>query len=204
MADSDEQRDREPLSEAFEDLLAKEFKDRHGNMLDGVNVVAARVFQKAMDGDMEAVEFVRRAVGERSRAAEDEPEREVPKSSKYETLSPYARWAWDRLCENYVFRPCDEMALGMLCEWYAVADECEKLIMRGDGRRKIIAPDAEGNPHIYKAVSALQMAQASIAALNKQLGIEAGIERADNGKEKSAFDMAKENREARMKLLKRA
>lgn len=191
-------RDRETLAEALNDLLSDATEDGTG-----VERLAEGVFKRAAKGNVEAAEFIRDAVGERA-LAEAEPERVIPKSSKYETLSPYAQWAWNRLCESYEFRPCDEMALGMLCEWYAIADECEKLIMRGDGKRKVIAPDAEGNPHVYKAVSALQMAQASVAALNKQLGIEAGSSKVEQAKEKSALDIAKENRESRMKLLKRA
>lgn len=194
-------KEREALAAAFEELLAAQTEDGAG-----VEALAAKVFNKALKGNMEAAEFIRDTVGEKKRDTEHSEEREVPKSSKYETLSDYAKWAWDMLTKNYTFRKCDEMALGMLCEWYAIADECESLIMRGKGSKKvkIIAPDAEGNPHIYKAVSALQMAQASIAALNKQLGIEADISKVENKKQKTAYELAKENRDGRMKLLKRA
>lgn len=57
-------RRRKAFAEAFEVLLQREFTDRNGQQLQGVDAVAAKVFQSAMDGDMRAIQFLRDTVGE--------------------------------------------------------------------------------------------------------------------------------------------
>ena len=81
---------------------------------------------------------------------------------------------WDALCSCYEFRDCDAYALAMLCEWYVVAERCHELLDAGDDSVRVVVTDADGNQALHKALAALQMSQASIAALNKQLGIEPG------------------------------
>ncbi len=57
-------RRRKAFAEAFNTLLERGFTDRNGNQLQGVEALAAKVFQEAMDGDMKAVQFIRDTVGE--------------------------------------------------------------------------------------------------------------------------------------------
>lgn len=57
-------RRRKAMSEAFDVLLSKEFVDRYGNKVEGVEALTAKVFQAAMDGDLAATKFIRDTVGE--------------------------------------------------------------------------------------------------------------------------------------------
>lgn len=57
-------RRRKAFSEAFDVLLSKEFVDRNGNEITGIEALAAKVYQEAMDGDMRAAHFIRESVGE--------------------------------------------------------------------------------------------------------------------------------------------
>ena len=57
-------RRRKAFSEAFDVLLSKGFVDRNGNELQGVEALAAKVFQQAMDGDIRAFTEIRNTVGE--------------------------------------------------------------------------------------------------------------------------------------------
>ena len=57
-------RRRKAFAEAFNTLLERGFTDRNGNQLQGVEALAARVFQQAMDGDIKAFVEVRNTVGE--------------------------------------------------------------------------------------------------------------------------------------------
>lgn len=57
-------RRRKAFAEAFNVLLEKTFTDRNGQKLQGVDALAAKVFQEAMDGDMRAALFIRDTVGE--------------------------------------------------------------------------------------------------------------------------------------------
>lgn len=63
-ASGEARRKRKAFAEAFNALLQKEFTDRSGNQLQGVDALAAKTFQAAMDGDMRAVQFIRDTVGE--------------------------------------------------------------------------------------------------------------------------------------------
>lgn len=90
---------------------------------------------------------------------------------------------WDRITSCYEFRDCDTDALAMLCEWYVVAEKCHELIDNGQDDVKVVVSDMDGNPMLHKALAALQMSQASIAALNKQLGIEPGSKVIEQKKE---------------------
>ena len=57
-------RRRKAFAEAFNLLLERSFTDRNGKQLQGIEALAAKVFQEAMDGDMKAVQFIRDTVGE--------------------------------------------------------------------------------------------------------------------------------------------
>ena len=57
-------RRRKALREAFDELLSRRYTDRNGNELQGVDALAAKVFQQAMDGDIKAFVEVRNTVGE--------------------------------------------------------------------------------------------------------------------------------------------
>lgn len=82
-------RRRKSLREALEELLAREFTDRSGKAADGTTMLATKTFQKAMDGDMRAMEFIRSTIGE-------DPVRQVDVSG---TLATEAKFA--ELLEKY-------------------------------------------------------------------------------------------------------
>ena len=60
-ASGEARRKRKAMREAFDILLSRQYGS---NGSDGVEVLAAKVFQKALDGDMKAVTFIRDTVGE--------------------------------------------------------------------------------------------------------------------------------------------
>ena len=57
-------RRRKAFAEAFNVLLGREFNDTNGNTIQGVEAIAAKVFQSAMNGDLKAVQIIRDTVGE--------------------------------------------------------------------------------------------------------------------------------------------
>lgn len=79
-------RRRKAFAEAFNTLLEQEFTDRSGRQLQGVEALAAKTFQEAMDGDMRAVQFIRDTVGEM-------PVQRV----EVDTIDPQARAEMDEL-----------------------------------------------------------------------------------------------------------
>ena len=63
-ASGESRRRRKAMREAFDELLSREFTDKEGNTTDGVTALVTRVYQKALKGDMKAVQFIRDTVGE--------------------------------------------------------------------------------------------------------------------------------------------
>lgn len=63
-ASGESRRRRKAFSEAFDMLLQKEFTDQNGNTLTGVEAIAAKTFQAAMNGDLKAMQIIRDTVGE--------------------------------------------------------------------------------------------------------------------------------------------
>lgn len=79
-------RRRKAFAEAFNALLEQQFTDRNGRQLQGVEALAAKTFQEAMDGDMRAVQFIRDTVGEM-------PVQRI----EVDTIDPQARAEMDEL-----------------------------------------------------------------------------------------------------------
>lgn len=79
-------RRRKAFAEAFEVLLSREFQDRNGNKLQGVDAIAAKAFQAAMDGDLKAIQMIRDTVGE-------QPVQRV----EVDTIDPQVRAEMDEL-----------------------------------------------------------------------------------------------------------
>lgn len=86
IASGQAKRKRKAMREAFEILLAREYVDKNGNRADGVTALATKVYQKAIDGDMKAVQFIRDTVGEM-------PVQKV----EVDTIDPQARAEMDEL-----------------------------------------------------------------------------------------------------------
>lgn len=63
-ASGEARRRRKAFSEAFDMLLQREFTDQNGNVLTGVEAIAAKTFQAAMNGDLKAMQIIRDTVGE--------------------------------------------------------------------------------------------------------------------------------------------
>ena len=58
-------RRKKDLRLALEMLLEKEFKDKNGNTISGTEAVTAKLFEKAMKGDVRAFETLRDTVGQK-------------------------------------------------------------------------------------------------------------------------------------------
>lgn len=85
-ASGESRRRRKAFSEAFDMLLQKEFADQNGNVLTGVEAIAAKTFQAAMNGDLKAMQIIRDTVGEM-------PVQRV----EVDTIDPQARAEMDEL-----------------------------------------------------------------------------------------------------------
>ena len=79
-------RRRKAFAEAFETLLQRGFTDQNGNQLQGVEAVAVKVFQQAMNGDLRAFAEIRDTVGE-------QPVQRV----EVDTIDPQARERVERI-----------------------------------------------------------------------------------------------------------
>ena len=53
------------MREAFEELLARDYEDKEGNVLDGTSVLATKVFKQALNGDLKAFEIIRDTTGQK-------------------------------------------------------------------------------------------------------------------------------------------
>lgn len=103
--------------------------------------------------------------------------------------------AWDAVTADYEFRACDVPQLEMLCHWYAVARECIDCTSK-DGKAKVLYM-VDGEPRLLPYITALQYAQAEIAALNKQLGIAPGAVAAKKDAEVTPLHAVQRGREDR-------
>lgn len=66
IASGEAKRKKKAFREAFEELLNKEIVDKKtGNTLTGAEVIAIKVFEKALKGDIRAYETIRDATGQR-------------------------------------------------------------------------------------------------------------------------------------------
>lgn len=63
-ASGEARRKRKAFAEAFDVLLQRDYTDHNGNQLQGVDAIAMRVFQQAMNGDLKAIQIIRDTVGE--------------------------------------------------------------------------------------------------------------------------------------------
>lgn len=79
-------RRRKAFAEAFDTLLQREFTDHSGNKMQGVEAIAAKTFQAAMNGDLKAMQIIRDTVGE-------QPVQKV----ELDTIDPQARAEMDEL-----------------------------------------------------------------------------------------------------------
>lgn len=52
-------RQRKAMREAFDELLSREYTDAAGNTTDGITALVTKVYQKALKGDMRAVQFIK-------------------------------------------------------------------------------------------------------------------------------------------------
>ena len=63
-ASGEARRRRKAMREAFDELLSRRFTNHSGEELQGIEVITAKVFQQAMDGDLRAAQFIKDTVGE--------------------------------------------------------------------------------------------------------------------------------------------
>lgn len=65
IASGEARRRKRDLRLALEMLLEKDFKDKGGNTITGAEAVTAKLFEKAMKGDVRAFETLRDTVGQK-------------------------------------------------------------------------------------------------------------------------------------------
>lgn len=65
IASGEARRRKRDLRLALEMLLEKDFKDKRGNTATGAEAITAKLFEKAMKGDVRAFEMIRDTVGQK-------------------------------------------------------------------------------------------------------------------------------------------
>ena len=65
IASGEARRNKRDIRMALEALLEKEYKDKSGNVMTGVEAIALKQMEKAMKGDTRAFEVVRDTVGQK-------------------------------------------------------------------------------------------------------------------------------------------
>ena len=65
IASGEARRRKKDLRLALEMLLEKDFKDKSGNTISGTEAITAKLFEKAMKGDVRAFETLRDTVGQK-------------------------------------------------------------------------------------------------------------------------------------------
>lgn len=65
IASGEARRRKRDLRLALEMLLEKDFKDKSGNTATGAEAITAKLFEKAMKGDVRAFEMIRDTVGQK-------------------------------------------------------------------------------------------------------------------------------------------
>ena len=86
VASGESRRRRKQMREALDELLSRGYVDGSGKEIDGTTILMTRVYRKAMDGDMKAIQFIRDTVGEM-------PVQRV----EVDTIDPQARAEMDEL-----------------------------------------------------------------------------------------------------------
>lgn len=74
------------LRECLTELLEREYVSSEGKSMEGADLISAKLFQKAMDGDLKAFEIIRDTVGQK-------PAERV----EVDTIDPQARAEMDEL-----------------------------------------------------------------------------------------------------------
>lgn len=84
--------------------------------------------------------------------------------------SPFKSAKWDELTNGRDFRPSDAPALALLCQWYAIAEQCMDDVDY-DGEVRVAYSNDLGDIKPMPQIATMKQASAEIRALNKQLGI---------------------------------
>lgn len=79
-------RERKAFAEAYETLLRRNYTNSQGQEMQGVDILAAKTFQAALDGDLRALIEIRSIVGE-------QPVQRI----EVDTIDPQARAEMDEL-----------------------------------------------------------------------------------------------------------
>lgn len=82
---------------------------------------------------------------------------------------------WDELTAGRKFKKSDVPTLTLLCQWYAVVEQCIYDISDGD-EVQVAYSNSLGDIKACPQISTMKQASAEIRALNKQLGIVDGVD----------------------------
>lgn len=106
---------------------------------------------------------------------------------------------WDEITNNCNFQESDIPTLCLLCQWYAVVEQCVEDMEQTDSDLPRVAymnnfEDVKAMPQL----ATMKQASAEIRALNKQLGIKDEHEEQSNGKKQTVFDIVAKRRANRL------
>ena len=82
---------------------------------------------------------------------------------------------WDEITAGRNFKKTDVPTLTLLCQWYAVVEQCMFDITDGD-EVQVAYSNSLGDIKACPQISTMKQASAEIRALNKQLGIVDGVD----------------------------
>lgn len=82
---------------------------------------------------------------------------------------------WDEITAGRNFKKTDVPTLTLLCQWYAVVEQCMYDITDGD-EVQVAYSNSLGDIKACPQITTMKQASAEIRALNKQLGIVDGVD----------------------------
>lgn len=112
--------------------------------------------------------------------------------------NPFKSQKWDEITEGRDFQASDIPQLVLLCQWYAVIDQCVN-DLDYNGEIRVAYQNDIGDIKAFPQIATMKQASAEIRALNKQLGINDEVTPKEEKPKRSPLNVIQFNRQARSK-----
>lgn len=109
---------------------------------------------------------------------------------------------WDEITDGREFKQSDAPTLALLCQWYAVVEQCISDITL-DGEVRVAYANSMNDIKAMPQLATMKQASAEIRAINKQLGISDGVDEVKK-KVDPRFILIQNNRAKRAKAAANA
>lgn len=103
----------------------------------------------------------------------------VPKNIQ---TDPFKYAKWQEIVKGRNFSVSDIPTIALLCQWYAVIERCISDLDMGEDLPRVAYQNEIGDVKAFPQLATMKQASAEIRALNKQLGINDGVDSEPKGK----------------------